>query len=85
MVRDAFAGAIVTPRPLSELVATLGGGSVAVASEVSHNHKRLVVDEYRKEESGRYALQVVATDLYRSDSYSCSCLGVETLAMNRQP
>jgi hypothetical protein len=65
VVRDAFAESTDFHRPLSSLLAALGNDSLAVASDASEHHRRLVVDEYKLGADGRYALQHVATDLYR--------------------
>jgi len=66
VVRDAFAESTDIHRPLSSLLAALGGDSLAVAAEASDYHRRLVVDEYKLGLDGQYVLQNVATDLYRS-------------------
>jgi len=65
VVRDAFAESTDIHRPLSSLLAALGGDSLAVAAEASDYHRRLVVDEYKLGLDGQYVLQNVATDLYR--------------------
>ena len=65
VLREAFAGSFDSPQPLSSLIASLGNNSVAVISDAASYHRRLLVDEYRQSKDGEYALQSVATDLYR--------------------
>ena len=65
VVREAFAGASERPQSLASLVASLPNDSVAVASDATLYHRRLLVDEYLQGKDGKYALTHVATDLFR--------------------
>jgi hypothetical protein len=66
VVRHAFAAHNADHEPLSNLVAALGEGRVAVAHEASQPHRRLIVDEYVAGPDGHYQLQKTGTDLFRS-------------------
>ena len=65
VIRDAFTGSHDLPQSLATSVASLGPGSVAVASGLSQYHRRLVADEYGRAPDGSYSLHSVATDLLR--------------------
>lgn len=65
VVRDAFTGSHDLPRPLADSIASLGGGSAAISSELSQHHRRLIADEYQRSSDGTYVLKTVATDLIR--------------------
>lgn len=64
-MRHAFAAHDADHEPLSDLVAALGEGRVAVAHEASQPQRRLIVDEYVAGPQGHYHLQQTGTDLFR--------------------
>ncbi|EFN55864.1 hypothetical protein CHLNCDRAFT_145449 [Chlorella variabilis] len=65
VVRDAFGAHDDSHRALAQEVAALGPDKVAVASDLTHPHNRLIVDDYELAEDGQYRLRTVGTDLLR--------------------
>lgn len=65
VLRGAFAASGSVQQPLSSLLAPLGNNSVAVTSQASLPHERLLVDEYQQGPDGKYTLTGLATDIYR--------------------
>ncbi|KAF5835837.1 Amidinotransferase-domain-containing protein [Dunaliella salina] len=65
VLRSPFTAFHETPRSFAQTVRPLGGAAVAVATEASQPHGRIVVDEYVATSSGSYDLREVATDLSR--------------------
>jgi len=65
VVRHAFASHDSEDEQLSDLVAALGEGRVAVAHDATQPHRRLVVDEYAVGADGQFQLQRTGSDLLR--------------------
>jgi len=66
VLRDAFNSYDQAFRPLGSVLRHLGGSAVAVATEATEPHTRVVVDEYARDgATGSYKLRSVATDLLR--------------------
>ena len=66
VVRDAFAAHDENPRTLADAVQPLGPHSVAISSEITHSHERLVVDQYEFSPSDdHYHLTSIGTDFIR--------------------
>ena len=65
VVRDAFSPATEFPMELSAQIADIGSGSVAISSDISQKHRRLVVDEYTASSDGSFRIEKVATPLLR--------------------
>lgn len=66
VVRDAFAAHDENPRSLAEAIHPVGPRRVAVASDISHPHERLVVDQYEFDPStNHYNLSTIGHDLIR--------------------
>lgn len=66
VVRDAFAAHDENPRALAESLQPIGPNLVAIASDITHPHERLVVDQYEiNPQDGQYHLTSIGTDLLR--------------------
>lgn len=66
LIRDAFAAHDESPRSLAEAIHPVGPHRVAVCSDITHPHERLVVDHYElNPEDAHYHLTNIGTDLLR--------------------
>lgn len=63
IVRDAFAPFDAQATSLHKVMKSLGADRVAIVTSAANTEKRLVVDEYAHDGSGRYDLSSVGTDL----------------------
>lgn len=65
VVREAFAAHDAPHGSLSSFLHALGPHKVAVASQLTEPHNRLVVDEYEITSDGKYHLRSIGVDMHR--------------------
>ncbi len=79
VVRPAFAAHDEDEAPLSDHVARISEGSVAVAHSITEPHRRLIVDEYVASVNGQFRLERVGTDLLRRAAAPREAAAVHTV------